>query len=58
MKDDGILYVTVYEGTGLGNEQPTRAGYQLNKKTKEYIEEIEEIFEDVELKGKLIMARG
>ena len=58
LKDDGTLYITVYEGTGLADEKETKAGYQLNRKTRDYLEEIEEVFGNVTQKGKLIIARS
>lgn len=38
-----------------GNEGPTKSGYQLNKKTADYLEEIQQVFPDAERKGKLII---
>lgn len=58
LKPDGTLYVTVYEGTGLSNASPTKSGYQLNRKTKDYIDEVKTVFTNVTIKGKLIIARG
>ena len=55
LKSNGTLYITVYEGTGRGNEGPTKSGYQLNKKTADYLEEIQQVFPDAERKGKLII---
>lgn len=57
LKDDGSLYITVYEGTGNADERVTKAGYQLNRKTKDYIEEIEDVFGNVTQKGKLIIVK-
>lgn len=56
VKPSGTVYITVYEGSGRGNEGPTKAGYQLNRKTADYLEEIQEVFPDAERKGKLIIA--
>ena len=56
LKDNGVAYFTVYEGTGKGNEGPTKSGYQLNRKTSEYIDEISSVFPNVKRKGKLIIA--
>lgn len=58
-KSGGVAYFTVYEGTGKGDEGPTKAGYQLNRKTVDYIEEIASVFgeNNVVRKGKLIIAR-
>lgn len=56
VKPGGEIYITVYEGTGKGNEGPTKAGYQLNRKTADYLDEIREVFPDANRKGKLIVA--
>lgn len=50
------IYITVYEGRGDGAEGPTKSGYQLNKKTGDYMEEVESVFSNVKRKGKLITA--
>ena len=55
-KPGGDVYITVYEGTGKGNEGPTKAGYQLNRKTADYLEEIQQVFPNATRKGKLIKA--
>lgn len=55
LKSNGTLYITVYEGTGKGDEGPTKSGYQLNKKTADYLEEIQQVFPDAKRKGKLII---
>ena len=57
LKSNGTAYFTVYEGTGKGNEGATKSGYQLNRKTVDYIDEIKEVFSDVTRKGKLIIAK-
>lgn len=56
LKNSGTAYFTVYEGTGKGNEGPTKSGYQLNKKTSDYVEEISSVFPSVSRHGKLIIA--
>lgn len=55
-KDGGKVYITVYEGSGKGNEGATKSGYQLNRKTADYLAEIQEVFPDATRKGKLIIA--
>lgn len=50
------IYITVYEGKGDGAEGPTKSGYQLNRKTGDYMDEVERIFSNVKRKGKLITA--
>lgn len=54
VKPMGNIYITVYEGSRDGNEHPTKSGYQLNRKTEDYLEEIREIFPNATRKGKLI----
>ena len=56
VKPSGTVYITVYEGSGKGNEGPTKSGYQLNRKTADYLEEIQKVFPDASRKGKLIVA--
>lgn len=56
LKNSGTAYFTVYEGTGKGNAGPTKSGYQLNKKTGDYVEEISAVFPSVSRHGKLIIA--
>lgn len=55
VKPSGTVYITVYEGTGVGDSKPTKSGYQLNKKTADYLEEIQQVFPDATRKGKLIV---
>lgn len=50
------IYITVYEGRGDGAEGPTKSGYQLNRKTGDYMDEVGRIFSNVKRKGKLITA--
>lgn len=50
------VYITVYEGKGDGAEGPTKSGYQLNRKTSDYMDEVGSVFSNVKRKGKLITA--
>ena len=50
------IYITVYEGRGDGAEGPTKSGYQLNRKTGDYMDEVGRVFSNVKRKGKLITA--
>lgn len=50
------IYITVYEGRGDGAEGPTKSGYQLNRKTGDYMDEVARVFSNVKRKGKLITA--
>lgn len=56
VKPGGEIYITVYEGSGKGNEGPTKSRYQLNRKTADYLHEIQEVFPDARRRGKLIIA--
>lgn len=56
VKPNGDIYITVYEGSGRGDEGPTKSGYQLNRKTADYLEEIQQVFPDAVRRGKLIVA--
>lgn len=55
VKSEGTVYITVYEGKGNNAEGLTKSGYQLNKKTADYLEEIQQVFPDAKRKGKLIV---
>ena len=46
----------VYEGDDSGNGKRTSAGWQNNRMTDSYVEEIEAYFDNVERRGKLIIA--
>ena len=50
------IYITVYEGRGDGAEGRTKSGYQLNRKTSDYMDEVGRVFSNVKRKGKLITA--
>lgn len=54
VKTGGTVYITVYEGKGNNAEGPTKSGYQLNRKTADYLEEIQEVFPECKRRGKLI----
>lgn len=57
IKPSGVAYFTIYEGDGSGVGKETSKGFQLNKKTKEYIPEIQEFFGHVILRNGVIEAR-
>lgn len=57
-KSGSPIYITVYEGRRDAKEGPTKSGYQLNRKTQDYLEEIQEVFPDAKRKGKLIVAHN
>ena len=55
-KPGAPIYITVYEGRGDAKEGVTKSGYQLNRRTADYLDEIREVFPDATRKGKLIVA--
>lgn len=57
LRRGGVAYFTVYEGNGEGVGKETSAGYQLNRKTADYLPEISTVFPSASKKGKLIIAR-
>lgn len=57
LKSGGTCYITVYEGNGSGEGAPSKAGYQLNRKTKDYEDEIKKVFSSVTRKGKLFICK-
>lgn len=55
-----VVYLYMYQGngSGVGAVIPTRRDqYQLNRKPKEYLEEICEVFRNVEYKNELYICR-
>lgn len=57
LKAGGTCYITVYEGDGSGEGAPTKSGYQLNRKTKDYESEIKQVFPGATRKGKLFICK-
>ena len=57
-REGGKVFFQVYEGSGTGVGRGTTKGWQNNKKTSEYLPEIEEIFGEgnVQRKGNIIIA--
>lgn len=57
LRRGGVAYFTVYEGDGSGRGRVTRCGWQANRKTADYVAEIEQVFPLVWRRGKVIEAR-
>lgn len=59
VKSGGTVYFTVYEGSGSGEGKADdkRKSYQTNMKTKDYQEELEQVFGSVTRKGKLFICK-
>lgn len=67
IKPDGTAYFMVYEGNGTGVGKQTSSGWQNNRMTADYVDEIRRWFRNVETvsatgkpteKGKLIVAKN
>ncbi|MBO4632658.1 MAG: methyltransferase domain-containing protein, partial [Lentisphaeria bacterium] len=59
LKPGGTAYFTVYEGDGSGRGRQSQAdAWQEHRKTADYLDEIRKHFEDVSIRGKVIIARG
>lgn len=56
LRSGGTLYITVYEGVKGKGAGPTKSGYQLNRTTQEYMDEIQSVFPGATRRGKLIVA--
>lgn len=56
VKCGGKVFITVYEGDRSGNGKATKCGYQMNRKTDEYLDEVREVFPLASRVGKLIIA--
>ena len=57
LEPGGNCMISVYEGNKSGEGQPTRDGWQENRKLYRYMLEIQEVFPIVEIKGGIILAR-
>lgn len=59
LKPGGTAYFTVYtrNGSNIG-AQTGKDQYQLNRKTSDYIEEIQEVFPEAKVKGSVIIAKN
>ena len=57
LKPGGVSYFTVYEGNGSGRGAVSKNDcWQENRKTEDYVSEIEQHYRDVKRVGKLIIA--
>lgn len=58
LKPNGIAYFLIYEGNKSGKGMQTKDGWQNNKKTNEYINEVKQHYNKVSRKGNLIIAEN
>ena len=59
LKGGGTVYILIYEGNGSGKGKETQKGksWQNNKKTREYLDEVKEVFTDASVKFGMIVAK-
>lgn len=58
LKEDGTAYFYIYEGDQSGTGKQTTSGWQENRRTQDYIEDISNYFGDVTRQGKMIVAKN
>lgn len=58
LSPDGTAYFLIYEGDSSGVGKETTRGWQNNKKTNEYMNEIKKHFNNVTKSGNLLIARN
>jgi hypothetical protein len=58
IKEDGTAYFYIYEGDKSGTGKQTTSGWQENRRTQDYIDEISQHFGDVTRQGQMIVARN
>ena len=59
IKPGGVAYFTIYEGNGKGRGAVSKNDcWQNNRKVETYLDEVRAHFGDVQMKGKLIIARS
>lgn len=59
LKSSGTCYILIYEGdkSGIGKETQQGKSWQNNLVTKEYLDEVKEIFSNVAIKNGMIVAQ-
>ena len=56
VKPGGTVFFQIYEGSATGVGKTTSKGYQNNRKTDEYLKEIQKVFPDAERRGNIIIS--
>lgn len=57
IKPSGTSYFTIYEGNGTGKGAVSSKGWQENRKTADYLDEVRNFFNDVSVKNGVIIAK-
>ena len=55
VKENGKVYISVYEGDRTGNGRPTSKGWQRNQKIEDYLETVQQVFPDARIENKIIV---
>jgi len=58
IEPEGVAYFQIYEGDRSGNGRKTSKGFQNNKKTSDYVDEIRKHFDNVRTTGNIIVANN
>jgi hypothetical protein len=58
IKEGGTAYFYIYEGDKSGTGKQTTSGWQENRRTQDYIDEISNHFGDVTRQGQMIVAKS
>ena len=56
VKNNGKVFVGIYEGDRTGEGKETASGYQRNKKTRDYVAEVNRVFPSVKILNGVIIA--
>ena len=55
VKENGKVYISVYEGDRTGKGRPTTKGWQRNQKIEDYLETVQQVFPDARIENKIIV---
>ena len=55
VKENGKVYISVYEGDRTGKGRPTTKGWQRNQKIEDYLETVKQVFPDARIENKIIV---
>jgi hypothetical protein len=55
VKPGGKVYISTYEGSGSGEGAPSTRGWQENRNTASYLDEVKQVFPDAHMEGKTIV---
>lgn len=56
VRPGGNIYIQIYEGNKSGEGAPTKSGYQTNRKSKDFTDEVLQYFPNAKLRGNIFYA--